>query len=107
MVRLTLTAVNDAPVAQDDTATLDEDHSIHLSIMANDYDVDGDSLSLIIVDQPAHGTLVVNADNTVSYTPVENWSGGDSFSYKLNDSELDSGIATVRLIVTAIADAPR
>jgi VCBS repeat-containing protein len=106
LVRLTITAVNDAPVAQDDIANLDEDHSIHLSIMANDYDVDGDSLSLVIVDQPAHGTLVVNADNTVSYTPMENWSGEDSFSYKLNDGELDSGIATVRLIVTAVADVP-
>jgi len=49
---------------------------------------------------------VVNADNTVSYTPMENWSGEDSFSYKLNDGELDSGIATVHLIVTAVADAP-
>jgi len=106
MVRLTITVVNDAPVAQDDTATLDEDHSIQLAIMDNDHDVDGDSLSLIIVDQPAHGTLVVNADNTVSYTPMENWSGEDSFSYKLNDGELDSGIATVRLIINAVADAP-
>jgi len=106
IVRLTLTAVNDAPVAQDDTATLDEDHSIHLSIMANDYDIDSDSLSLIIMEQPVHGTLVVNADHTVSYTPLANWSGEDSFSYKLNDSELDSGIATVRLIITAVADAP-
>jgi len=106
LVRLTLTAVNDAPVAQDDSDTLDEDHSIHLSIMANDYDVDGDNLNLIIVDQPAHGTLVVNAGHTVSYTPLENWSGEDRFSYKLNDGELDSAIATVRLIVNAVADAP-
>jgi VCBS repeat-containing protein len=114
MVRLTITAVNDAPVAQDDIAILDEDHSIQLAIMANDYDVDGDSLSLAIVNQPANGTLVVNADHTVSYTPLANWSGEDSFSYKLNDGDpsaslrtgLDSGVATVRLIVTAMADAP-
>jgi VCBS repeat-containing protein len=106
MVRLTISAVNDAPVAQDDSATLDEDQSIQLVIMANDHDVDSDSLSLIIVSQPAHGTLVVNADNTVSYTPLENWSGEDSFSYKLNDAELDSNIATVRLIVNSVADAP-
>jgi hypothetical protein len=114
LVRLTITAVNDASVAQDDSATLEEDHSIQLAIMANDYDIDGDSLNLIVVSQPVHGTLVVNADNTVSYTPLENWSGEDSFSYKLNDGDpspslrtgLDSGIATVRLIVTAVADAP-
>jgi len=114
MVRLTLTAVNDAPVAQDDMVTLDEDRSIQLAIMANDYDVDGDSLNLMIVSQPAHGTLVVNADHTVSYTPTENWSGEDSFSYKLNDNNpstllrtgLDSGIATVRLIIAAVADVP-
>jgi VCBS repeat-containing protein len=106
MVRLTITAVNDAPVAQDDIATLDEDQSIRLAVMANDHDVDSDSLNLIIVSQPAHGTLVMNADNTVSYTPLENWSGEDSFSYKLNDAELDSNIATVRLIVTGVADAP-
>ena len=117
MVRLTITAVNDAPVAQDDIATVDEDHSIHLAIMANDSDVDCDSLSLIVVSQPTHGTLVMNPDYTVSYTPLANWSGEDSFSYKLNDADsgqiptslgtgLDSGIATVRFVVTAVADAP-
>jgi hypothetical protein len=114
IVRLTITAVNDAPVVQDDSATLDEDHSIQLAIMANDHDVDSDSPSLIIVSQPAHGTLAVNADNSVSYTPLANWSGEDSFSYQLNDGDpatllgtgLDSNLASVRLIVNPVADAP-
>jgi VCBS repeat-containing protein len=122
LVRLTITAVNDAPVAQDDTATVDEDHRIQLAIMANDIDIDSAHLNVIIVEPPVHGTLIVNADNTVSYTPLANWSGEDSFSYKLNDGPstslrasllstslgtgLDSGIATVRLIVNPVADAP-
>ncbi|MFA5912236.1 MAG: Ig-like domain-containing protein [Burkholderiales bacterium] len=52
---LTITAVNDAPVAADDSATLDEDGSVRLALLANDHDVDGDPLSVLIEGQPAHG----------------------------------------------------
>jgi VCBS repeat-containing protein len=106
MVRLTITAVNDAPVAQDAAATLNEDGRVTLALMNQASDVDGDALSLRIVDQPAHGSLILNADNTVSYVPAQDWSGEDVFSYLVNDGQADSNIATVRLTVAAVADAP-
>ncbi|HZX33542.1 MAG TPA: Ig-like domain-containing protein [Rhodocyclaceae bacterium] len=105
-VTVTVVGVNDAPVARDDLATLDEDGRLTLALMGNDADIDGDALTLKIANQPAHGTLALNADNTVTYTPVENWSGEDSFTYVVNDGLADSLPATVRLIVAALADAP-
>ena len=105
-VRLTITAVNDASVAADDNAVLDEDGSVRLALLANDHDVDGDPLSVLIEGQPAHGAVVLNADNSVTYTPTKDWSGEDSFSYRLSDGQARSEIATVRLGVNPIADAP-
>lgn len=106
LVRLTITAVNNAPLAIDDSATLDEDKSIRLALLANDVDADGDALTIQIVSQPTHGSIVLNADNTVSYTPTPHWSGADNFTYRLSDGHALSEVATVQLIVNAMADAP-
>ncbi|HNL13850.1 MAG TPA: tandem-95 repeat protein [Accumulibacter sp.] len=105
-VRLTITAVNDAPVARNDLATLAEDGRVTLALMSNDSDVEGDTLSLRILTQPAHGTLTQNADQTVTYVPFPDWSGEDSFTYVVNDGQIDSNTATARLVVTAVANAP-
>jgi len=106
VVRLTITAVNDAPVALDDYATLNEDASIILWPMSNDRDVEGDRLQLQLLEGPAHGRLVRNADGSLTYTPVADWSGEDRFTYRLSDGQAESGVATVRLVVTPVADAP-
>ncbi|MGP0204638.1 tandem-95 repeat protein, partial [Pseudomonas sp. NCHU5216] len=106
VVRLTITAVNDAPVAHDDHATLNEDASIVLWPMSNDGDVDGDSLQLQVLDGPTHGVLVRNADGSLTYTPMADWSGEDRFTYRLSDGQTESGVATVRLVVSPVADAP-
>lgn len=108
---ITVNAANRPPVAADDTATLNEDSSIRLALLANDSNPSGHALTLLIASQPAHGKLVLNADNTVTYTPLADWSGEDSFTYRLKDSPstgagLTSNLATVRLIVNAQADAP-
>ncbi|QRJ62541.1 cadherin-like domain-containing protein [Azospira restricta] len=72
----------------------------------NDTDTEGDALQLRIVAGPAHGAVSVNADGTVTYLPMANWSGLDSFTYVVNDGQLDSNVATVWLAVTPVADAP-
>ena len=105
-VTISVNPTNHPPVAVKDTATLNENASIRLGLLTNDSDADGDALSMIIETQPVHGKLVLNADNTVTYTPVTYFSGTDSFSYRLSDGQLLSGIATVTLAINPIANAP-
>ncbi|OGS96054.1 MAG: hypothetical protein A3H31_01020 [Gallionellales bacterium RIFCSPLOWO2_02_FULL_57_47] len=120
-VNLTVTAVNDAPVAADVAVTTAEDTALVIDLYAYATDVDtmlpstsggrgagGEgSFTTTIVTGPAHGVLTQNADGTYSYTPVVNYNGADSFTYRVNDGTLDSNIATVTLAITSVNDAPQ
>ena len=101
-------AVGDAPVAVVDSFDVQEDTATILDVLANDYDVDGDSLKLswAYIGIPNHGTAVVNADNTVViYTPDADYSGPDSFTYNAIDSNNRlSNEATVYINVVLPAD---
>jgi VCBS repeat-containing protein len=108
-VTIHVTCVNDAPVARDDSYTTTEDTPLVVAkpgVLGNDYDVDGDSLTAVLVSGPAHGTLTLNSDGSFTYTPAENFCGEDSFTYKAYDGELYSNVATVRITVTCVNDAP-
>ncbi|MBU1775847.1 MAG: tandem-95 repeat protein [Gammaproteobacteria bacterium] len=105
-VLLTIAAVNDAPVAADATVTTLEDTSLVVDLRTYATDVDSTVVTAQIVNGPAHGTLVANADGTFTYTPDANYNGADSFTYLVNDGALDSNIATVTLGITAVNDAP-
>ena len=60
-------------------------------VLANDTDVDGDTLTADRSSRgPAHGTLTLNADGSFTYTPAANYNGTDSFTYKANDGTADS-----------------
>ena len=75
-------------------------------MLTNDTDVDGDALNAILVSGPAHGSLTLNADGSFTYTPAANYNGPDSFTYKANDGQADSNVATVSINVGAVNDAP-
>ncbi|HTO82192.1 MAG TPA: tandem-95 repeat protein, partial [Methylomirabilota bacterium] len=105
-VNITVTPVNDPPVAKNDSVTTAEDTAVKGAVLANDTDVDGDILTASLVGGPANGTLVFNPDGTFTYTPNANFSGTDSFSYKANDGTADSNVATVAITVTPVPDAP-
>jgi len=105
-VTITVTAVNDAPVLSDSVANVVEDATVTIDLLVNAGDIDGDTLSAIIVSEPAHGVLLQNANGTYSYTPNANYNGVDSFTYKVNDGTADSNLATVSVSITAINDAP-
>src|SRR5204863_4675580 len=84
-VTIAVSAVNDAPVAVNDSYGTTEDTAVTLpapGVLGNDTDVDGNLLTAMVVTQPAHGTLTVNADGSFTYTPALNFNGGDSFTYK-------------------------
>ena len=105
-VSINVGAVNDAPVAQNDTAAATEDTPVAGNVLTNDTDVDGDALSAVLVSGPAHGSLTLNADGSFTYTPAANYNGPDSFTYKANDGQADSNVATVSITVGAVNDAP-
>lgn len=108
-VSLTIVAVNDPPVATADSYVTSEDVSLTIpakGVLANDSDIEGDSLTAILVSGPAHGTVVLNSDGSFTYTPAANYNGTDSFTYKANDGVADSSTATVTLEITAVNDAP-
>ena len=102
-VTISVIAVNDAPVANNQFASLSEDGSKALTLTATD--VEGSPLTYSFVTPPAHGTLTGTAPN-VTYVPAANYNGSDGFTFKANDGSLDSNIATVSLTITSVNDAP-
>jgi subtilisin-like proprotein convertase family protein len=107
-VSISVTPVNDAPEAHDDSATTAEDTPINIAVLSNDTDVEGDTRSVSNFDATSDqgGTLSKNADGTLKYTPAANYNGPDSFTYKATDDKADSNTATVALTVNAVNDAP-
>lgn len=93
--------VNDAPVAVDDTADVDEDDAVDIDVLANDTDVDGDDLTVtgIAAVSPAGASADVNLDGTVTYTPPVGYVGTGSFTYLATDGILSSAPATVSITV--------
>lgn len=102
-VTLTVTEVNAAPVAQDRSATTQEETPVVVTLVASD--AENDTLIYAIVAQPAHGTVTL-AGTTATYTPDLDYNGADSFTYKANDGLVDSNTATVTITVTPVNDAP-
>ena len=105
-VTVSVTAVNDAPAAVADSASTDEDIAVTINVLGNDDDADGDTLAVDSVTQPGNGSVVINADETVAYTPASNFNGDDSFDYTVTDGQGDTDTATVTVSVTAVNDAP-
>lgn len=99
-VMLTVTPVNDAPVAEAFAISTNENTSKSFAISASD--VDGDTLAYTVLNGPANGTLSGTAPD-LTYTPNVGYSGDDSFTFKANDGELDSNVATVSITVSAVA----
>src|SRR5439155_884763 len=96
-------------IVADDSYTTPEDTTLTVTapgVLANDTDVDGDPLTAILVSSPAHGTLNLNSDGSFSYVPAANYNGPDSFTYKANDGQADSGLATFSHATTPVNDAP-
>jgi surface protein/VCBS repeat-containing protein len=109
---ITINPINDAPVALDDSILVNEGATIAVvtnsatTLTNNDTDVDNVSLTATIVTQPTNGTLTLNSNGTFSYTHNGSETTSDSFTYKSNDGQLDSNIATATIAVTPVNDAP-
>jgi len=104
-VTVTVTPVNDAPVAGPDTATTNEDTPVTIAVLDNVTDVDGDTLS-VTAASARNGTVTINPDGTVTYTPAENFFGTDTITYTISDGQGGTATETVTVTVTSVNDAP-
>src|SRR5207249_3456836 len=75
-------------------------------VLSNDSDVDGDSLSAVLVSGPANGSLTLNSDGSFSYLQIGRATCRERVNYKANDGQADSGIARVSITITGVNDAP-
>ena len=104
-VNVTVTPVNDAPIAVDDIASTPEDVPVGIQVLINDLDVDGDVLSILSTTQGAHGAVTF-VGNLATYTPQPNYHGPDSFTYIARDPGGLTSMATVAITVVSVNDAP-
>jgi subtilisin family serine protease len=98
-VSVTVTPVNDAPVAQALSLSTTKDTSVSATLTGSD--VDGDPLTFHVATGPSHGTLALNSSTgAVIYSPAAGFVGGDSFTFVVNDGAVDSSSAAVSVSVT-------
>ena len=103
-ISITVNAVNDFPVAEDQSVSTYEDKAKDITLEATD--TDGDALTYLVVEPPVHGTLGSVIGSGVTYTPAANYFGSDSFTFKANDGSADSNTATISITVNAVNDVP-
>ena len=114
-VTITITDVQEPPVAADDGERLDEDplNGIEIRVLDNDSDPDDarSALTVSVVTRPVRGSAVVNTspgdEATITYTPDGDYHGADSFTYRVRDTGgRTSNVATVALTVDPVNDTP-
>ena len=99
-VSITVSAANDAPIANPDAATAPKNGSVAIFILANDTDVDGDTLTVTSFTQGVHGTVAFSTRNmNFRYTPAKGFRGTDTFTYTISDGNGGTSTTTVTITV--------
>lgn len=101
-----ITPGNTLPDAINDVVVSDEDVPVTLAVLPNDSDPNSDPLTILVADAGTFGSVVVNADNTLTYTPHPNFHGVDTFIYRISDGHGGSDQAAVTVTVNPSPDAP-
>ena len=104
-VSVDVTAVNDAPVAVDDEVTTLEDTPVLVDVLANDTDVDGDALSVVVLGIPSFGVAERQGDS-IFVTPPDQFSGEVLLDYTISDPEGLEAVGTLKVTVTDVNDPP-
>ena len=95
------------PVVADDAYSVDENSVLEVpapGLIADDTGLDGLSLTVALVEGPVNGSLILHNDGSFAYTPASNFSGTDSFTYKVSDGISESNVATVTIGVTPVRE---
>ena len=102
-VTMSVLPVNDAPDASDDVFVIDQDTNGVFAVLPNDSDVDGDPLTVTaIVGTPLNGSIGINGNNTLSYTPNPGFFGIDTLTYQVSDGQGGTDQATVTVAVQEV-----
>nr|WP_242012754.1 tandem-95 repeat protein [Vibrio parahaemolyticus] len=104
-VSVTVTPVNDSPVAVDDTTSIQEDTAVTIDVLTNDTDVDGDKLSIESASVPKEQGTVEVVNGKLVFTPAENFNGDAEITYTVTDGQLTDE-AKVTVTVNPVDDAP-
>ncbi|MEL6791314.1 MAG: Ig-like domain-containing protein [Pseudomonadota bacterium] len=97
---------NPGPEATDNTTGTPEDTPVTFDVVGDDTDPDGDPLTVTSTTQPENGTVVINPDGTLTYTPEPNFQGTDTFTYTISDGNGGTDTATVTVNVPNAPDQP-
>jgi len=100
-INITVTPVNDAPVANSPAITTVQNTPKTGVVTATD--VDGDQLTFTVSSAPAHGTVTIANDGTYTYTPATGYSGPDSFTITVSDGKGGNSTVTIPVTVTLVA----
>ncbi|MEO0739765.1 MAG: Ig-like domain-containing protein, partial [Cyanobacteria bacterium J06649_12] len=98
-VNLTVTGVNDGPVANNDTVTAEQNTAVQVPVLTNDTDIDGDTLEIISIGPATNGTASIS-DNQIVYTPNADFLGIDAFTYEISDGNGGTDTAIVNVTIT-------
>jgi len=99
-----VTQPNRAPDARNDSATTEKGDAKTITVLANDSDPDGDTLSVTAVSRPSKGSASINPNGTIKYTPPSSFVGTTSFTYTISDGEGGTDTATVTVTVRNHSD---
>ena len=98
--------VNEAPIAKDDSAMTDEGQAVKINVLGNDSDPDGDTINVSSLEDASNGSVSLNNDGTVTYTPDDGFVGKDSFEYHISDGNGGTDTASVHIDVKDVNEAP-
>ncbi len=103
-ISINIAPVNDTPVVDDASFTVDEDTLLSGQLTGSD--VENQALTFIVVTPPSNGTLTLNADGSFEFTPNTDFNGQDSFEVKANDGTDDGAAKTIDVTVNPVNDTP-
>ncbi|MGH2687867.1 MAG: Ig-like domain-containing protein, partial [Actinomycetota bacterium] len=106
-VTISVTAVNDTPVANDDLVTIPEDTLGTIEPLLNDTGLDDGVASLEITTQPLHGTVTVLPGGKLQYQADLDYNGSDTIEYQVTDADGEVASATITITVEPVNDVPR
>jgi hypothetical protein len=110
-VSITVNAVNQAPSATPHSYATNEDTNLVITatngLLVGASDPEGSQLTASVVNPPTHGVITAfNGNGAFTYRPNANFNGTDTFTFKVNDGQLDSAVQTVTIRVAAVNDPP-